>query len=62
MFLTFRAGMREWFWRREEWEMRWPGVGAAEPGVTFRSVFAGENRGRTQIRCHLSEGSQSTIR
>jgi hypothetical protein len=61
MFLTFRSGMTEWFWQREEWEMRWPGVGVVEPGVTFSSVFAGKNDWRTQIRSHLSEGSRSTI-
>jgi hypothetical protein len=62
MFLTFRAGMTEWFWQGEEWEMRWPGVGVVEPGVTFGGVFAGENGWRTRIRSRLSEGSQSTIR
>ncbi|HXJ39167.1 MAG TPA: hypothetical protein VNH18_07800 [Bryobacteraceae bacterium] len=53
--------MTEWFWQREEWEIRRPGVGAVEPGVTFSSVFAGQNGGRTQIRSHLSEGAQSAI-
>jgi hypothetical protein len=62
IFLAFRAGMTEWFWRLEEWEMQRPGVGAIEPGMTFRSAFARENRWRTQIRSHLSEGSRSTIR
>jgi hypothetical protein len=62
IFLTFRAGITEWFWQREEGEMRGSGVGAVEPGVTFRSVFVGENGCRTQIRSDLSEGSQSTIR
>jgi hypothetical protein len=58
IFLAYRAGVKEWFWRREVWEMRWLGVGAVECGEIRRSVMAAENRRRTQIRARLSEGCQ----
>ena len=56
IFLALRVGMTEWFGRREEWEMRWPRVGAIEDGVIFRSDFAAENRWLTRDRARLSEG------
>jgi len=58
IFLAYRAGVKEWFWRREVWEMRWLGEGAVECGAVRRRVMAAENGRRTQIRTRLSEGCQ----
>jgi hypothetical protein len=42
IFLTFRAGMAEWFSRWEGWEIRWPGMAAVEPDE-IRSIVITAN-------------------
>jgi hypothetical protein len=60
MFLTFRAGMAEWFCQREELQRRLPdGCAAGSGKIDTRSVNA-ETRWQTHRRAGLSGGCRST--